>query len=56
VTELFRLLIIVIVLCVLAWLIDRSPIPVPFRWIAYAVLVIIGLYALLPFLGIHLPA
>jgi len=53
---LIHLLIVVIVLACLWWGAARLPLPEPGRWVAYAIVAIISLVALLPFLGIHLPA
>jgi hypothetical protein len=56
--ELIHLLIIVIVLCVIAWVINQAPIPPPYtpiRWVLYVILLFIALFALLPFLGLSVP-
>jgi hypothetical protein len=57
---LVHLLVVVIVLCVLFWGASAIPIPdarfAPVRWVLYALLFVIALVCLLPFLGIHLGA
>ena len=53
---LIHLLVIALVLLLLVWIVRQVPIPEPFQWIAWAIIVIIAIVALLPVLGIHLPA
>ncbi len=53
---LIQLLIVIVVLCVLVYVAQQAPIPEPFRWVAWALVFIIALVALLPLLGIHVPA
>lgn len=55
-TELIHLLVVAIVLCILCWVAAQAPIPDPFRWIAWAFVFIVAIIALLPFLGVHVPA
>ncbi len=53
-SELIRLLIIVIVIGFFAWLINAAPIPLaPVKWALWAILLVLALVALLPFLGIR---
>ena len=54
---LIHLLVVVIVLCILFWVASQAPIPAdaqPVRWVIYAILLVIALVVLLPFLGMHL--
>lgn len=56
-SELLHLLVVVIVICVLVWLASQAPLPenlAPVRWVLYALIVVIALVALLPFLGLHM--
>ena len=54
--EILHLFIVAIVLCVLCYIAGRVPVPAPFGWIPWALVAFIALLALLPFLGIHIPA
>lgn len=53
---LVHLLVVVIVLAVLVWIVDRAGVQPPVRWVLYALLAVIALVVLLPFLGLHLGA
>jgi hypothetical protein len=55
-SEIVHLLIVALVLCILVYVAQQAPIPEPFRWIAWVVVFIVALMALLPFLGVHVPA
>jgi ABC-type multidrug transport system permease subunit len=55
-STLIHLLIVCVVLAVLVYVAQSAPIPEPFRWIAWVVVFLVALLALLPFLGIHVPA
>jgi hypothetical protein len=49
---LVHLLIIAIVLAIIVWIVQQMAIPTPFRWIVWAIILIVALISLLPFLGI----
>lgn len=55
---LIHLLIVLVVLCLVAWLIDILPIPAsrfPIKTIVYVILIIVAIVYLLGFLGVHVP-
>lgn len=56
---LITLLVYVLIFCLLWWLITIIPFPPPpapqFRWVAFAVLVIVAIIVLLNLVGVHLP-
>lgn len=49
---LISLLVIVIVLAIVFWVLRQIPFPAPFGWIAYAVVGLIAIIALLNFIGL----
>ncbi len=55
-SELIRLLVVAVAIVILVYVAQVAPIPAPFRWVLWALIFIIVLFALLPFLGVHLPA
>ncbi len=53
---LIHLLVVIIVLCALFWVVQQVPVPAPYtpvKWVLLLIVVVIALYALLPFLGMH---
>ena len=56
---LISLIVVIVVVCLFAWLIQSAPLPAPFgpvaKWVLMAILVIVACYFLLRLAGIHLP-
>ena len=48
------LLLIVVVACLAAWFADRSGWPEPFKWLVYAIIVVVLLGVLLDLSGVHI--
>lgn len=54
---LFSLLVLLVILCIVAWIISILPLPaspIPFRTIAYVVLALIAIYEVMKLTGVHL--